>query len=474
MTRSKPKHFALLLALSLLMPAMTAFAAPTNNALALAAAPTVSKPTLIAGGVGNQMNPSLVGDTLVYDDCPLPYLPCTLSAYDFKTQSSHQIANNVDYLDFQGVVQRTDGASVVWTDAEAQQGLHVASLPDNGVSDLAATPATRREVAIWVNIVVWTDGRNSPPDQPLNNDIYMFDTTSGKETAVSKHDADTSSPATNGKVIVWQDGRNAGANSFNTDIYGYDIATGKEFVVAGTANSELTPSISGNTVVWASRDMRNNSSIVTYDLQTKRSTTIARSTPPARQGGFVILSDPAIWGNVVLWVSEEYPQGPGYPVRSGIFGYDIASGQAFTVVDDDKAIRLSPTVSGNRVVWVEFAKSSFSDGRRDIMGVTLSGVTVAQVSTPTPKTAATSRTFPETGKTVEGRFLDYWREHGGLAQQGYPISDLMSEVSDLDGKEYAVQYFERAVFEMHPENKPPYDVLLSQLGTFRYKVKYQP
>src|SRR4029453_2680814 len=35
-----------------------------------------------------------------------------------------------------------------------------------------------------------------------------------------------------------------------------------------------------------------------------------------------------------------------------------------------------------------------------------------------------------------------------------------------------VQYFERAVFEYHPENQPPNDVLLSQLGTFRYKVKY--
>jgi hypothetical protein len=28
------------------------------------------------------------------------------------------------------------------------------------------------------------------------------------------------------------------------------------------------------------------------------------------------------------------------------------------------------------------------------------------------------------------------------------------------------------VFEWHPENAPPYDVLLSQLGTFQYKLKY--
>ena len=84
----------------------------------------------------------------------------------------------------------------------------------------------------------------------------------------------------------------------------------------------------------------------------------------------------------------------------------------------------------------------------------------------------TSRQFPETGKTVSGRFLDYWSANGGLAQQGFPISEEFMERSDLDGKTYKVQYFERAVFEHHPENPAPYDVLLSQLGTFRYKEKY--
>ncbi len=80
--------------------------------------------------------------------------------------------------------------------------------------------------------------------------------------------------------------------------------------------------------------------------------------------------------------------------------------------------------------------------------------------------------FPQTGKTVCGKFLTYWQAHGGLAQQGYPISGEFQEVSDLDGKPYTVQYFERAVFEMHPENAPPYDVLLAQLGTYRLKQKY--
>ena len=80
--------------------------------------------------------------------------------------------------------------------------------------------------------------------------------------------------------------------------------------------------------------------------------------------------------------------------------------------------------------------------------------------------------FKETGHTVGGKFLTYWQGHGGLAQQGFPISEEFTETSDLNNKPYTVQYFERAVFELHPENAPPFDVLLSQLGTYQLRQKY--
>ncbi len=81
--------------------------------------------------------------------------------------------------------------------------------------------------------------------------------------------------------------------------------------------------------------------------------------------------------------------------------------------------------------------------------------------------------FKQTGKTLGGGFRTYWESNGGVNQLGYPISDEFSEESGLDGKSYTVQYFERAVFEYHPENQPPYNVLLSQLGRYRYMARYQ-
>jgi hypothetical protein len=74
------------------------------------------------------------------------------------------------------------------------------------------------------------------------------------------------------------------------------------------------------------------------------------------------------------------------------------------------------------------------------------------------------RCFTETSKCIRGRFLDYWNEHGGLAINGFPLSDEFSQVLD-DGHPYAVQYFERVRMEFHPENTDPqYQVLLGQFG----------
>lgn len=81
-------------------------------------------------------------------------------------------------------------------------------------------------------------------------------------------------------------------------------------------------------------------------------------------------------------------------------------------------------------------------------------------------------TFSQTGKQLCGRFLEYWQANGGLAQQGLPLSNTFEEQSSVDGKTYTVQYFERAVFEAHPENQRPYDVLLSLVGREKYQAKY--
>ena len=72
--------------------------------------------------------------------------------------------------------------------------------------------------------------------------------------------------------------------------------------------------------------------------------------------------------------------------------------------------------------------------------------------------------FPQTGHTLGGGFRSYWEQYGGLFVYGYPITDEIAEKSRIDGKDYTVQYFERARFEYHPENPDKSRVLLGHLG----------
>ncbi|HWQ11399.1 MAG TPA: L,D-transpeptidase [Roseiflexaceae bacterium] len=59
--------------------------------------------------------------------------------------------------------------------------------------------------------------------------------------------------------------------------------------------------------------------------------------------------------------------------------------------------------------------------------------------------------FPETRQTLGGKFLQFWQKRGGLAVFGFPISEPLEEVSQIDGQVRIVQYFERARFEYFPE-----------------------
>jgi hypothetical protein len=71
--------------------------------------------------------------------------------------------------------------------------------------------------------------------------------------------------------------------------------------------------------------------------------------------------------------------------------------------------------------------------------------------------------FPETGHVLCPPFRAYWEQNGGLARFGYPISEQATE-TNAAGFTGVVQWFERRRMEWHPENQPPFDILLGLLG----------
>src|SRR6266498_2862653 len=91
------------------------------------------------------------------------------------------------------------------------------------------------------------------------------------------------------------------------------------------------------------------------------------------------------------------------------------------------------------------------------------GPDASQYFVPVAPPADGAPFFPQTGHTLRGTFRSYWGANGGLPIFGYPTSEEFVERGE-DGRDYTVQYFERHRFELHPENRAPYNVLLSRLG----------
>ncbi|MCA0355162.1 MAG: hypothetical protein LCH85_24475 [Chloroflexi bacterium] len=89
---------------------------------------------------------------------------------------------------------------------------------------------------------------------------------------------------------------------------------------------------------------------------------------------------------------------------------------------------------------------------------------VVSLALPQASSAAEQQCFEQTGFCIEGRFLQYWQQNGGLQVFGYPLG-IAQDVYNQDSQQsFLTQQFERARFELHPEFAAPYDVLLGRLG----------
>ena len=168
--------------------------------------------------------------------------------------------------------------------------------------------------------------------------------------------------------------------------------------------------------------------------------------------------------------------GPALAARPG-----ATSG--YSVVDDANWVRYTDEAGEAHEGWYEDERS-IAAKLRVMTDLGLAGfalwrigqespaawAAIGRIDTPATRVPSVPNTamqhyFPETGQIVGGTFLRYWQGYGGLAQFGLPRTREFEERSPYDNKLYTVQYFERARFELHPENADPqYQVLLGLLG----------
>jgi hypothetical protein len=98
-----------------------------------------------------------------------------------------------------------------------------------------------------------------------------------------------------------------------------------------------------------------------------------------------------------------------------------------------------------------------------VLTLLIQGVASAQVERP--------RYFRETGHWVTGEFLEaYESVPAPELVYGYPITDAFPAVFSRNPSGLKIQYFQRARFELHPENPPELRVTLTMLGEFFYDI----
>ncbi|HEU5328975.1 MAG TPA: cupredoxin family copper-binding protein [Thermomicrobiales bacterium] len=147
--------------------------------------------------------------------------------------------------------------------------------------------------------------------------------------------------------------------------------------------------------------------------------------------------------------------GVSYQESLALFGYPISDKRMETLEDDKQYL----------VQYFERARLEYHPESADPQYQVLLGQFGRRIhpADPAAQQQPGAMYFQETGHNLSGTFQQYWQQNGGLPIFGFPITEPFQEQLS-DGHTYTVQYFERARFELHPENQPPYNVELGQFG----------
>jgi beta propeller repeat protein len=316
----------------------------------LAAAVTADPDFPICTASGNQRNPDVSGNVVVWDDT---YAGYTVYAYDLITQQEFRVGASVTYYGYG--MPAVDGNIIVWGDYRAGFGLgpdiYGYYLPASYEFPICTASGWQSSPDISGQTVVWEDWRNKGGVRGY--DIYGYDLSTSQEFPIATdYASDYYTPSISCNNVVWHVGR---TESGTANIGGYDLATHNQFSVCTASGNQFRPAVSGEIVVWAdTRNGATGSDIYGYDLYADQEFAIC--TDSGDQG------DPAISGNIVVWVDSS---------DSSIQGYDLSASQRFPVCTV-AGVKMTPAISGDTVVW--------SDGRTyastgyDIYGCKLQGL----------------------------------------------------------------------------------------------------
>ncbi len=280
-------------------------------------------------------------------------------------------------------------------------------------------------------------------------------------------------PTTDGRYVFWQRinfGPGTNPDGRRVDIIGYDLQSGSSFTVVENDGTNQSPVAGGDLVTWEHW----TSPTVNVHATTIRNVlpTAPRPDPGSTRPDWFYFQETQHY--LSFGFKDFWSRSGGVP----IFGFPLTEEFSEMNPDQGKMLTVQYLERQRFEYHPEFAGTPYQVelgrlGAEDAAKRHLTGTPPFQ-SAVIPSTAIgdTCEYFGETHHNICGDFLAYWQTHGldfgdpgisyreSLALFGYPISEPY--VDPQTG--LLTQYFERAVFEYHPDNPSPYKVLLRRLG----------
>ena len=298
----------------------------------------------------------------------------------------------------------------------------------------------------------------------INRDLRYFNLTTGETQQLSLTGA---CPSINGDFIFWEDFVNF-PDDPTIELWGYDIRTGSIFQAAAGPGSHEYPHLRGDLIVWQATTT-DHRDIFAAPIQSILPTS-ERPESAATEGAFWFSETGHTLGNEF---QAFWSQSGGLPV----FGFSLTEEFLERNPDTGEVLTVQYLERQRFEHHPELAGTPYEVliGRLGVEAAERRGLLDTEAFQPLESAPDDDQGlyFGEVGQALSGRFLTYWQSHGldmgdegisyreSLALFGYPIS---AEFTDPETG-LTSQYFERAIFEYHPENDgTPYEVLLVRLG----------
>jgi beta propeller repeat protein len=305
---------------------------------------TTGVETRITSEIHNQENAEVSGDRVVYMDAWSGNFD--ISLYDTLTGSETHITDDpADQWEPQ-----IWGDRIVWMDNRSNPGYDPSSQYFDyytyDLSTLTEVPLTTQGWAWYGGIhgdrVVWSQWRpDSGYPGGYNEQIYLYDFSTGTETRITSDASNHWYPKVYGDRIVWEDDRN-GADS-NWDIYFSNVTTGSEEQVTTLSSAQWNPVVWGDRIVY--EDYRDgNPQVFLYTIVSKPvpgfTSDVTRGNAPLTVG-FTDLTE----GNVTGWLWD-FGDGSTSPDRNPSHTYTAPGSYHVAITASNAAGSATLTVTG--------------------------------------------------------------------------------------------------------------------------------